>query len=213
MKDSHRKTELESLDLNAGMPPEYEEFLNYSENVEISSEKTDAIYQKFSRDLVKSPFEMGLKYLGLSIVGYVVSLSICAQNSLGVSSWSHHVAEILHQLPLVPCAILCGVVFTGTPFFLSFFLLNRFQQRYLLFRMWWLIAAIPLFATFLLLILPVKLRYFGATQVDDHLFSGDWKWVALWTASSIATPYVLEIFVYLSVRRKKSKGRFLKELA
>jgi hypothetical protein len=213
MKDSQGKTELDSQDLNEKMRSEYEEFLNYSENVEISSKKTEAIYQKFSKDLVSSPSEMGLKYLGLSLVGYFVSLSICAQNSLGVSSWSHQVAETLHQLPRIPCAILCGAVFTGTPFFLSFFLLNRFQQRYLLFKLWWLIAAIPLLSTFLMLILPVKLAHSSASRVDDHLFSGDWKWIAMWTASSIATPYVLEIFVYLGVRKRKSKGIILKELA
>ena len=150
-----------------------------------------------------SPSEIGLKYFGLSLVGYLISLTICARNSLGILQWSHAVAEVIHQLPAIPCAILCGSVFTSIPFILSLFLLNRFQQRYLLFKMWWFISAIPLLATFLLLILPVQLRHVGASRDEDHLFSGDWKWIAVWTAAAIVTPYVLELFVYLGVRKKK----------
>lgn len=167
--------------------------------------------KKIHRDLVKSPQQMATFYLGISVVGYLSSLVICAQNTIGLSWFSHSVANGLHQIPDPWCPILCGSVFTGVPFVLSLFFLNRFQHRYLIFKMWWFFAAIPLAATGIMLLLPHGLQH---ARLDASLVPSvsrpevlsDGAWMALWAASAILLPYLLEGVVYLFVRPKKFHG-------
>ena len=164
---------------------------------------------KVGRDLVKSPFQLGFIYTGLSLVGYAVSLIVCAQWSFGLSQFSHFASFHLHNLQGPVCPLLCGAVFTGIPFLLSCLFLNRFQQRYLITRMWWFLALVPIAATALMLVLPKNLQHSHASSsVGSGLSdSSGALWIGLWTLSAILTPYLLEALVYLIIKPKKYKGQ------
>jgi len=167
-----------------------------------------AVTHRIRKDLVRSPRQMALIYSGLSVVGYGASLAVCAQNAFGLSGLSHSVAFRLHQLPDPWCPILCGSVFTGIPFLLSLLFLNRFQHRFLLFRMWWFLVSIPLVATGLMMMLPSDFQHGGmnGTMADTalqaaHLSSS--AWMGIWAASAILVPYALAGLVYLVVRPRR----------
>jgi hypothetical protein len=157
-----------------------------------------------TKDLVRSPLEMAALYTGLSIVGYVASLAVCAQNSFGLGSLSRRVADILHQLPDPWCPIVCGSVFALVPFVISSVVLNRFQQRYLMTRMWWFFASIPIAAAGLMLLLPHSLQHarmnaaLSPSQVRPDLLS-DGAWMAIWVATAVLLPYLLQAVVYVTL--------------
>ncbi|MEY4064190.1 MAG: hypothetical protein RIR26_398 [Pseudomonadota bacterium] len=167
-----------------------------------------AAKDRIRKDLVRSPGQMALIYFGLSVVGYIASLAVCAQNAFGLSAIAHAVSYHIHQLPDPWCPILCGSVFTGIPFVLSLMFLNRFQHRYLIFRMWWFFASVPVFATGLMMILPSKFQHARMSgPMADAVARGDvmsnGAWMALWAASAILLPYILEGIVYLVVRPRR----------
>lgn len=165
------------------------------------------IKQKFSKELVGSPPKLMASYLLLSVAGYLLSLAICAQNSLGLTHLSHTVAHTLHSIPGVLCPIACGFVFTGVPFLFSAVFLNRFKQRYMLFKLWWFLAAVPLVTTLVMLYLPARLRHNSVENLDAaSMFFTDIAWISIWAASAILTPYLLEGLVYLKIRQKKYEG-------
>lgn len=163
------------------------------------------------KDLVRSPAQMMSLYLGLSLVGYALSLLICAQNTLGLSKFSHIISAGLHRLPDPWCPIVCGAVFTGIPFLLSCLFLTRFQHRYLIFRLWWFLAAIPLVTTGVMVFLPHGMQHAKLQQALQPVASrpdllSDSAWISLWTASAILFPYLLELVVYLYVRPKRYRA-------
>jgi hypothetical protein len=163
---------------------------------------------KITQDLVSSPWHIVAWYLGFSVIGYFVSLLICAQNSLGLSGFAHHVAKAIHQLPYPWCPLICGAVFTGVPFFFTAFFLSRFQHRYLIFKMWWFFAAVPIFGTVSMILLPQNFQHhklahsMNETASGAHVFS-DISWMAVWAISAIIFPYIFELVVWQFVAPKK----------
>jgi hypothetical protein len=160
------------------------------------------------KDLVHSPLQIAARYSVFSVIGYLVSLAVCAQNTLGLSPVSLKVAEFLHTLPEPLCPILCGAVFTGVPFLLTCLFLNRFQQRYLLFKMWGFLASVPIIATVSMFFLPHQLQHTklaAAASIQGHVLS-DASWMAFWAASAILVPYLLEGIIYLMVRPRRAKS-------
>lgn len=171
---------------------------------EVPLSRAQKIKETFSRELVGSPYKLMLSYGLLSIVGYFISLTICAQNTFGLTHLSHQVAGALHNIPGILCPILCGFVFTGIPFLFSAVFLNRFQQRYMLFKLWWFLACVPLVTTLVMLYLPARMRHNAVSSGDAAaMFLTDIGWISIWAAASILTPYILEGLIYLRIRQRK----------
>lgn len=169
---------------------DFSEFLD-SPEVQFDSAKKNNIKNIVIRDLVDSPANAVLLYLVVSVFGYFVSLAICAQDALGLSSLAFAAAHFLHTLPSDTCAALCGIVFTGIPFFVSLLLLNRFRRRFILFKLWWLIALIPLTTT-------AFVRNFDSGGQMNMTGTN------VWLVAAILTPYVLELVTYSVLKLKKS---------
>jgi hypothetical protein len=166
---------------------------------------------KIKNELVPSALRLAVWYSGFSVVGYLASLFVCAQNSFGLSGLSHQVARTLHSLPDPWCPMICGAVFTGVPFILSTVLLNRFQHRYLIFKMWWFFAAIPIVVTIAMILLPQDLQHhrLSHNMIESSMKSlafSDAGWVTTWALSAIVFPHLLEFFVWKVVApRKRTK--------
>ena len=152
---------------------EFEKFLQLPEN--------QADYRNpprgLTHDLVGSKLKLALFYTLGSLGGYFLTLILCAQCSIGLSPVAWKTAQMMRSLDETWCAIACGSIFGIGPFAATAFLLTKFQHRYLLFRMTWLPIAMPLLAT-------MFMTFFGTTH--------PWIWHALWIASAILTPYILE---------------------
>ena len=163
---------------------------------------------KIRSELVRSRVQLAFLYCGFSTVGYLASLFICAQNSLGLSGLSYAVAEHMHKVPDPWCPILCGAVFTGIPFLLSTLFLNRFQHRYLIRKMWWFFAAVPILGTAVMMLLPHKLQHARLSEHMDMLNNRSHsltnvQWMIIWALSAILVPYLLESVVYLFLKPRK----------
>lgn len=164
--------------------------------------KVDVIKKTLKRDLVKSPAQMISIFGATSIIGYLVSFAICAQSHLGIFSFSYKLAHALHSLPGIVCPIVCGAIFTGIPFVVSLLFLNRFQIRYLLFRMWWVITTIPILTTSILLFLPGR---YGITSHNPATHGAEISqelWLVSWTLSSILVPYIFEGLLFFKMKQK-----------
>lgn len=187
-----------------GVPRElesaYSEFLS-AESESQQSPLIQNIAKKYASQLVRSPFRLGLFYVGLSLVGYFVSLVICAQNAVGIFNFSFDLANKLCMIPMPWCWMVCGALFSGVPFLISLATLNRFQQRYLLFKMWWLVAAIPVAAAALMLAVPSA--FVSELAMPASMRLEDLSSVLPWTLSAIATPYLLEACLYFFIRQKQ----------
>lgn len=144
-------------------------------------------------DLVHSPFRLALLYVGFSVGGYLVTLAVCSQGGVGLGSLSHiNSTAIMQTLPEPWCSILCGALFSGVPFALSLALLNRFQRRFLIFRMFWLPLALSLLGCIVLLL--------SGQDVAD-LKAGDLD--IAWMLSAIVTPYIGEAVLSIALRQKR----------
>ncbi|RZA26863.1 MAG: hypothetical protein EOP10_02145 [Proteobacteria bacterium] len=141
-----------------------------------------------ANDLVSSKLRLSAIYSIGSLVGYGLSLAICAQCAIGLTPLSWKMASYLHSIPDPWCPILCGAVFGISPTLMSALYLSRFQHRFLIFRMGWLPALIPILGAFSLFLVG-----------DSH----SWQWKALWLISAIATPYLGEAFSALYLRQSK----------
>jgi hypothetical protein len=189
---------------------DYNDFLESSE----SHSAIQPDLSKIKNDLVPSAWHLAAWYSGFSVVGYLASLMICAQNSLGLSGFAHHVAQAIHSLPDPWCPMICGAVFTGVPFVLSTVLLNRFQHRYLIFKMWWFFAAIPIVGTISMILLPQSFqhqrlaKHMSELAARPHALS-DAGWMTVWALTAIVFPYLLEIVVWKIVAPRKQKNRTL----
>lgn len=140
------------------------------------------------KELVVSRKRLFFVYFLGSILGYTLSLAICAQYGLGLSSLSWKLAQYLHSIPDPWCPIVCGVVFGISPTLVSTLYLSRFQHRFLIFRMGWLPALVPVLGT-------VTLLLFGDSR--------SWEWRCIWLASAVATPYVIELASAVYLRQRQ----------
>lgn len=196
----------EHLHIQNNLDLELQEFLNVAGKDEIKvTPQLRATSRRIEKDLVKSNSQIAAYYLMVSLFGYLVSLTVCAQNALGISDFSQRVAMSMCALSQPWCWIACGAIFTGTPFVASLFILNRFQQRYLLFKMWWLVVAVPVAASILMAVVPTHLRKQGLISDDAPamMFLSTPESVAYWLLAAVLTPYVLEILLYLVLRQRR----------
>lgn len=166
--------------------PEFELFNQVSANagpVELSK-----VTKSIERDLVSSPKKLALSYIAGSLIGYSASLAICAQCSVGLSQFAWDNAAMLHQIPDPWCPFVCGAVFGVAPFIVTLLFFTRFQHRYLLYRMWWLMIVMPIVGGL------------GLTALgSDH----DLMWNLQWMVTAVMTPYVCELVTGLFLKQNR----------
>jgi hypothetical protein len=167
-------------------PSEWQKFLES----EAPLEATPALPGIIEKDLVHSRGKLSLTYVAGAVLGYVISLMICAQCSVGLSPLAWKMNSWLHTMPDPWCPILCGFIFGFSPTLVSFLYLSRFQHRFLIFRMGWLPALVPIISSTLLLLTD-----------DPH----GWAWRSIWLLAAILTPYMLELSAALILRQTRWK--------
>lgn len=150
----------------------------------------DKTLKSIERDLVTSPTRLGLTYAAGSLAGYFASLAICAQCSVGLTPVAWHTASILHQIPDPWCPFVCGAIFGIAPVIGTLLFFNRFQHRYLLYRMWWLVVALPI-------IVSVSFAF----AANPH----DLEWNLSWLVTAIAVPYLFEVGTGFLLRQSRWK--------
>jgi hypothetical protein len=187
-------------------PEDYKLFLT-SQEAPLNDFNSQSLI-KIKNDLVKSPWRLAGWYLGFSLLGYLVSLLVCAQNSLGLSGFAYDMAQAIHRLPDPWCPMICGAVFTAVPFVLTTAFLNRFQHRYLIFKMWWFFALIPCLGTLSMIWLPANFQHQRLTQHMHDLAQrnhglSQTEWMVVWALSAIVFPYLCEWVVWGFVSPKK----------
>ncbi len=193
--DQKQATSTAPADLAAA----YAEFCQATPSPASGLATTTAVLPAIKRDLVVSAWRLAALYLAASLCGYAASLSICAQNSFGMSGFAHELAAALHRLPQPWCAVVCGAVFGLVPTLVTTLLLNRFRHRYLLFRMWWLPLTVPVLAAWSMAAMP---------SVVAVPVSGMWSepgWLASWVLAAVATPYVVEGVAALLLRQRPAR--------
>ena len=152
-----------------------------------------AVSKKITEQLVSSPFRLTLQYIVFSVIGYAITLAICSQGGVGLSFISHKNSIVLMQfLPNPWCSILCGSIFSGVPFILAILLLNRFQRRFLLFRMFWLPLLLSVVGCFMLIFIAQDMSNFEFRNIDVS-----------WTLSALITPYLGEAILGLVLGQRK----------
>lgn len=139
-------------------------------------------------DLVSSKFKLIMTYMGASALGYCASLLICAQCSIGFSSLSWQTMHLIHKIPDPWCAMVCGAIYGIFPFLASMIFLNRFQHRFLLFRLPWVPISVPLLGN-------IALTLTGAVH--------DLSWHVIWFISALSIPYLCEFLTGLSLKQKQ----------
>lgn len=139
------------------------------------------------KDLVGSRRALCLHYGLASVLGYLASLMICAQCSVGFTALSWKTAAMLHDIPDPWCPLVCGMVFGIFPFLCSSLWISRFQHRYLLFRMTWVPIVVPLLAN-------LVMTLFGPIH--------DLSWQFLWFAAAAGTPYLAEMAFRFGLRQR-----------
>lgn len=147
---------------------------------------------RLEADLVASPRRLGTTYAGGAVVGYLVSLAICAQSSIGLSPLAWKTAATLHTIPNPWCAMACGMAFGVAPSLAAVLLLSRFQHRYLIQRMWWLLVLVPILGSLVMVAL-------GGER--------DLSWHLTWMAAAIATPYLSEALAGWLLRQRRWRRR------
>ena len=190
--------------------PDYESFAAFDAQAQSpllrsSNGAEDALIKRVRRDLVVSPWHVGTAYVAASAAGYLCSLALCAQNSVGILPFSHSVAARMHIIPWPWCPVVCGAIFSLVPTLLAGLFFSRYQRRYLLRRLWWLIALLPIVASGMVIALGQK----DPAQWIHGAVAGDFSpslWMILWTAGALATPWILEgAFAAHFLRRRGSR--------
>lgn len=161
------------------------EFLAHAGN---SPDHSLPLPRSIEKDLVVSRTRLCVIYFLGSVLGYMASLAICAQYGVGFSALSWKLAEYIHSIPDPWCPILCGFVFGISPTLVSVVYFSRFQHRFLIFRMGWLPASVPVLGTLTLVLL------------GD---SRSWEWRGIWFLSAMATPYLIEVGSALILRQRQ----------
>lgn len=143
---------------------------------------------RLEADLVASPPRLGATYASGAAIGYLVSLAICAQSSIGLSPLAWKTAATLHAIPDPWCAMVCGMAFGIAPSLAALLLLSRFQHRYLIQRMWWLLVLVPILGSLVMAALS------GERDLGWHL---------IWMAAAIVTPYLCEVLAGWLLRQRR----------
>lgn len=151
---------------------------------------TEALPSAIEKDLVASRSRLLVTYVLGATLGYLVSLMICAQCSIGLSPLAWKTNMLLHTMPDPWCPILCGFIFGFSPTLVSFLYMSRFQHRFLIFRMGWLPALVPIVSSALLLM-----------SGDPH----GWVWRSIWMLTAILTPYGFELAAAFVLRQPRWK--------
>lgn len=155
--------------------------------------------------LEKSRRRFFLVYGIASIAGYFLSLLVCSQNSIALTSFSLSIAAYLHQLPDPWCPLVCGWVFSSIPFFCLPVALDRFQWRRLVSQFWWLPLLTALGFCLLMILLPSYLQHEGMhSGHEGHLgirtTHTDALWLTWWMLASISIPAIVAIWARFRVR-------------
>lgn len=184
------------MELDSKTKNEYEAFQDAASSSPPGAKSAlTGVARTIKSDLVASQPLLAVYYLALSVVGYITTLAICAQNGVGLLNFAKHAESLMMRgIPYPWCPILCGTLFGSIPFVVSFLFLNRFQRRFLLFRMWWL----PLFVPVLFCGIFVLLG--RLIQVDDWQSS----FHILWIVAAIVTPYLLEMSCAVFLRQRST---------
>lgn len=157
---------------------------------QVSTDTDPSLPDTLEKDLVASRFKLSVTYIAGASLGYILSLVFCAQCSIGLSPLAWKMNSLLHAMPDPWCPILCGFVFGFSPTLVSFLYLSRFQHRFLIFRMGWLPALVPIVSSALLLL-----------SDDPH----DWVWRSIWLLAAVLTPYILELIAAVILRQARWK--------
>jgi len=149
-------------------------------------------YQRIRKDLVASRWKLAALYIALTCGGYGVSLSLCAQNGVGILPLSYRVAGSMHFIPWPWCPLVCGALFTAVPNIFSRVFFTRFQQRYLMKRLGWLVAAAPFLASVSLVLMGERnpSAFFEGLMVADFAAS---EWLVLWGIGALVSVALLEL--------------------
>lgn len=206
MNENSKGNEASNLPASS-VDEEYAEFLGSSEGYPFHS---GAVPDEIRRDLVPSCPRFVVQYMTLVASGYLISLSVCEQHNLGFFLLSRYVAEQISHLPWYLCAVVCGSLFTSIPFLISCGFLSRFQQRYLLFRLWWLVFSVPIVATAAILFTHDRLSEPSASH--GGMAALPWQmnspaWTALWLGAAVLTPYLLEGILFALFLKRKGGRR------
>ena len=143
------------------------------------------------RDLVQSKFKLASVYIGGTVLGYLTTLAVCAQCSIGLTPLAWQTAAMMQDLNETACALVCGTIFGVGPFLASNIVLSRFEHRFLLFKMTWLVCLVPVIASLMMTIVGTP-----------H----SWTWHGLWASAAIFTPYLLEAIAFLWLRQSPWRG-------
>lgn len=166
--------------------------------------KNDRAFQRILKDLVPSSKRLAAVYVGANVVGYALSLALCAQNGVGVLPLSYRVAASMHIIPWPYCPIVCGALFSLVPNLFVRLFLSPFQQRYLVRRLSWLLALLPLVAAIAMSLTgdDDPNEFFAGFLQQDFSSSG---WMLLWTLGALGTSAILEFgFAVVLFRRQFS---------
>lgn len=162
----------------------------------------DRAARRIARDLVASPGRLVGVYVLANLLGYALSLAVCAQNGVGLFAFSHDVAAGMHVIPWPWCPVVCGALFSAVPNLLSRLFFTPFQQRYLFWRLGWLLALAPLSAAALLTL--------GGERDPAEFFHGmahgslsPGGWMMLWTLGALGTAALLELLFARVLFRSK----------
>jgi hypothetical protein len=147
--------------------------------------------KRVTRDLVQSKVKLASVYIGGSVLGYLITLVICAQCSIGLTPLAWRTAAMMQNLNETACALVCGTIFGIGPFLASTVALSRFEHRFLLFKMTWLVCLVPVIASVIMTIIGTP-----------H----SWTWHGLWASAAIFTPYFLEAMAFLRLKQSPWHG-------
>lgn len=172
---------------------EFEEFLKLEKTAPIA--ELNALSKRISTELVASRLRLAVLYGVFSVVGYIVTLAVCSQGGVGLFGLSDRNSAVLMQtLPAPWCSVVCGAIFSGIPFMFSVLLMNRFQRRFLIFKMFWLPLLMSAIGCLALLFAG---HSFGEVQLQNLDVA--------WILSAIATPYVAESTLSAALAQKRVK--------
>lgn len=166
---------------------DFEDFVSKDSQAFVPNEKVLATKRKLEEALVPSASRIARRYVGISIVGYLLSLMICSQNGFGFFEFSDRIAIFIHRVTAPYSDFSCGALFSVVPFLLSSFVLNRFEQRYLLTKLAWLVALLPAIAALAMYIVP---PLFGRAPEHSGFLA------VVWVVAATVTPYLLDLVAY-----------------
>lgn len=191
-------------------PEGLDDFLSHSSALlgsTASDTRGDRAARRIVGDLVASPRRLVGTYVLANVAGYALSLAVCAQNGVGLFAFSHDVAAGMHVIPWPWCPIVCGALFSTVPNLLPRLFLTPFQQRYLFWRLGWLLALAPLTAATILALCGERdpAEFFHGLAHGSLSAGG---WMALWTLGALGSAAVLEFaFARLLFRSRASVER------